>query len=66
MKTLTLEEMIIDAINNGTKYRLDHFKRGEYIYWDRTINAHSFKDEADILVDLTDFATYLRGWTEHK
>ena len=58
--------MAMSAMSNGAKFRLDHFRTGEYIYWDRTVCAHCFKDEAGVAIDITDFATYLTGWKEHK
>ena len=65
MRKITLEEMIFDSIHNGTKYRLDHFRTNEYIYWSKGINSHSFKDEQGQPVDLNDYSTYLREWREH-
>lgn len=67
MKTLTIEEMIVNAIlNPGTKYTMEHWEEYEYIMWDKTFGVHCFIDEDKNSVDLTHFATDRDGWITFK
>ena len=60
--TLTLEEMITNAINNpDKKFRYNKWDINEYIYWDN--NKHHFIDEADYIYIIDDIVPHT-GWIE--
>lgn len=64
MKTIKLEEMIINAITNPDK-RFTHkeWKPDEYIYWCSVY--HRFRgDEGDESIE--DYSTTRKGWKEWK
>ncbi len=65
MKTsLTLEEMIVDAIMNPNK-RFTHrdWNPDEYIYWCSVY--HRFRGESEN-EDINDYSTMLKGWKDYN
>ena len=67
MKTLKLEEMIVNAVlNPGKKYTHKFWTVDEYITWDTKHGCHLFLDENGNLFELCEYSTYLDGWKEFK
>lgn len=67
MKTLKLEEMIVNAVlNPNKKFTHIYWKPNEYIYWSKSTSCGCFMDERGAVIDLFDFATALTGWEDFK
>jgi hypothetical protein len=66
MKALKIEEMLVNSILTGKRYRHDTWKTWEYIYWYDGLDSKCFKDEAGYSIDTSDYSTMIDGWTEYK
>ena len=64
MKTIKLEEMVVNAVLNPDK-RFTHkeWKDTEYIYWCSVY--HRFRGERGD-EDINDYSTMLKGWVEYN
>jgi hypothetical protein len=64
--SLKIDEMIVNTVLNGTKYRHISWNKEEYIYWCRNNDTHIFRNELNEPEDINDFATELKGWVEYN
>lgn len=63
---IKLEEMIVNSVLEGKKYRHWSWLPEEYIYWCKNIDTHCFRDERNGIEDISDYSTMFDGWKEWK